>query len=353
MSGLRTATLGVALAVAALTAAVGARAQPPTPAPAAPANTLAVMARFALPGQAVEVAPGRHINLVCVGQGSPTVILTMGAGGWSINWVKVAPAVARTTRVCSWDRPGNGYSDASPHPLDIADNVTDLEAVLKGAGIDGPLVLVGASIGGLESLLFADRHRDRVAGMVLVDPSSPDRQYNSGRVAPKLTAWSRVGDRRVYAPFDACIAALKAGPKDPPPEACGSLRDGLPPGIQTALKPWTEDLAYWQTFRSELDQRARNFRLAVNPKRNYGDMPLVVLSAGQFTLPGAPAEVTAEIPALMAEKERKHRALAQLSSRGAYVSVPESGHVMMQDKPQAIVDAIGQVVDEVRKAAHP
>jgi pimeloyl-ACP methyl ester carboxylesterase len=336
-------------AIASLASA--ARAQPPASAPAAAADTLAVMARFALPGQAVEVAPGRHINLVCVGQGRPTVILTMGAGGWSINWVKVAPAIARTTRVCSWDRPGNGFSDASPHPLDIADNVTDLEATLKGAAIDGPLVLVGASVGGLESLLFADRHRDRVAGMVLVDPSSPDRHYGSGRVAPKLTAWSRVGDRRVYAPFDACIAALKAGPRDPPPQACATLRAGLPPGIQIALKPWTEDPTYWQTFRSELDQRARSFSQAVNPKRDYGDMPLVVLSAGQFTLPGAPAEVTAEIPALMADKERKHRALAHLSSRGVYAPVPDSGHVMMQDKPQAIIDAIGQVVDEARKAA--
>jgi hypothetical protein len=168
-------------------------------------------------------------------------------------------------------------------------------------------------------------------------------------VAPKLAAWSRIGERTVYAPYDSCIAALKTGPRDPPPQACAALRAGLPPGIQTALKPWTEDLAYWQTFRSELDQRARSFAQAVNPKRNYGDMPLVVLSAGQFVLPNAPAEVTAEIPALMAEKERKHRALAQLSSRGVYAPVPDSGHVMMQDKPQVIIDAVGQVVDEARK----
>jgi pimeloyl-ACP methyl ester carboxylesterase len=336
-------------AIASLASAAG--AQPPASAPAAATDALSVMARFALPGQAVEVAPGRHINLVCVGQGRPTVILTMGAGGWSLNWVKVAPALARTTRVCSWDRPGNGFSDASPHPLDIADNVADLEAALKGAGIDGPLVLVGASAGSLESLIFADRHRDRVAGMVLVDPSTPDLHYNSGRVAPELAAWSRVGERKVYAPYDACIAALKAGPRDPPPPACAALRAGLPPGIQAALKPWTEDPAYWRTFRSELDQRASNFRQAVNPRRNYGDMPLVVLSAGQFTLPGAPPEVTAEIPALMADKERKHRALAHLSSRGVYAPVPDSGHVMMQDKPQVIIDAIGQVVDEARKTA--
>jgi pimeloyl-ACP methyl ester carboxylesterase len=310
------------------------------------------MAQLAKPGQAVEVAPGRHINLVCAGQGSPTVILTTGAGGWSIGWLRVMPAVAQQTRVCSWDRPGNGFSDASAHPLDVLDDEADLEAALKGAGIDGPLVLVGHSVGGLESLVFADRHRDRVAGMVLVDPSTPDAHYNSGGVAPKLQAWSRAGDRRVYEPFDACIAALEAGPKDPPPPACASLRAGLPPGIQAALKPWTEDVAYWRTFRSELDQRPNSFRQAINPKRNYGDMPLIVLSAGKFALPGAPDEVTAEIPALMAEKARKHQALARLSSHGAYAPVPDSSHVMMQDKPQAVIDAVSQVVDDARKA-HP
>ena len=82
-------------------------------------------------------------------------------------------------------------------------------------------------------------------------------------------------------------------------------------------------------------------------------MPLVVLSAGQFTLPGAPAEVTAEIPALMADKARKHRALAQLSSRGVYAPIPDSGHMMMQDKPKAVIDAIGQVVDQARARPRP
>ncbi|THD58615.1 alpha/beta hydrolase [Phenylobacterium sp.] len=344
--------VGLCAALAALACAVAARAQPPTPAPAGAAGAIAVMTRFATKGEAVEVAPGRHINLVCAGQGAPTVILTTGAGGWSINWVKVAPALAQANRVCSWDRPGNGFSDASPHPLDVADDEADLDTVLKVAGIDGPLVLVGASIGGLESLLFADRHRDRVAGMVLVDPSSPGALDADRRVAPKLAAWSREGDRKVYIPYDACIAALEAGPKDPTPQACAALRAGLPPGIQAALKPWTEDPAYWRTFRSELDQRERNFRQAINPKRAYGDMPLVVLSAGRFALPGAPPEVAAEIPALMAQKVQAHRALARLSSRGAYVFVADSGHVMMQDKPQAIVDAIKQVVDEAKVAGN-
>jgi pimeloyl-ACP methyl ester carboxylesterase len=308
-----------------------------------------VFAPYAGPGQLVEVAPGRRINLVCSGDGSPTVILSIGGTGWSLQWFKVAPLIARITRVCSWDRPGNGYSDASPHPLDIEDNEADLERALNGAGVTGPLVLVGHSLGGLESLLFADRHPDRVVGMVLVDPSTPDQDKKLSEAAPKLMAWSRAGDRKAFEPVDRCIAALMDGPRDPAPEACIVLRDGLPASIAKALTPLTEDPAYWATFRTDLDQRARNAKQAINPKRSYGEMPLVVLGSGKLSVPGAPAEAVAEIPALQTEIKNEQQALARLSSRGAYLRVPNSGHAIMIDKPDAVTDAVAHVIEEVHQ----
>jgi pimeloyl-ACP methyl ester carboxylesterase len=349
MASLRSAWR-LALATALLCAAGGSRAQP---AAETPPGVPPMLASYAAPGRLVEVSPGRHINLVCAGQGSPTVILTMGGGGWSLQWFKVAPVVAQKTRVCSWDRPGNGFSDGSPRPLDIVDTEADLEATLDGAGVTGPLVLVGHSVGGLESLLFADRHRDRVAGLVLVDPSGPDQTELLRRAAPKLMAWSEAGDRKAFEPVDHCIAALKAGAHDPAPQACAALRGGLPAAISAALTPLTGSAAYWETYRSDLGQRTLSAKQAVNPKRTYGDMPLVVLGSGKLSVPGAPAEAAAEVPALLAEIEREHEALAHLSSRGAYVRIPDAGHMIMLEKPAAVTLAIGQVVDEARKAAHP
>jgi len=102
---------------------------------AAPAPTTEeAIAPYLTPQRAVPVEKGRTINLVCRGQGSPTVILSAGLGGWSFDWGLVQPALAKRTRVCAWDRAGYGFSSPSPEPQDILHTVSDLERALQGAG---------------------------------------------------------------------------------------------------------------------------------------------------------------------------------------------------------------------------
>ncbi|HEY2358395.1 MAG TPA: alpha/beta hydrolase [Phenylobacterium sp.] len=301
------------------------------------------------PQQLVAVGPGRSINLVCMGQGAPTVILSDGGASWSLQWFKVQPMVARKTRVCAWDRAGNGFSGASSEPQDVAHTEADLEAALKGAGVTGPLVLVGHSVGGFESLLFADRNRDRVAGMVLVDPSYPDQVVRLARAAPALMQYSNDADRKGLEHYRRCIDALKAGGRDPPPGECVSLRAGLPEPMRAAMLGLTTDPAYWQTFLSLFELKDRNARLAVNPRRDYSDMPLIVMGSGVVKLPGAPEAIVREIPALDAELQSGLEALAHLSSRGSYVRVPESGHAIQLQKPAAVIQAIETVVEQARR----
>src|SRR5687768_16555020 len=52
---------------------------------------------------------------MCMGEGCPTVLLDARAGGWSAKWEPVQPHLAHTTRVCSWDRAGSGWSDLGTH----------------------------------------------------------------------------------------------------------------------------------------------------------------------------------------------------------------------------------------------
>ena len=68
------------------------------------------------PQQLVEIAPGRRLNLYCTGSGSPTVVMDAGFGASAWLWVLVQPAVAGLTRVCSYDRAGEGWSDPGPLP---------------------------------------------------------------------------------------------------------------------------------------------------------------------------------------------------------------------------------------------
>ena len=124
------------------------------------------------PGEMVDVG-GYRLHIHCVGQGSPTVVLDAGSGEMSAQWVWVQQEVSGTTRVCAYDRAGMGWSEMGPEPRDAKQISSELHTLLTKAGIDGPYVLVGHSFGGLYIQTYAARYPDEVAGVALVESSSP------------------------------------------------------------------------------------------------------------------------------------------------------------------------------------
>lgn len=179
------------------------------------------------PGLLAKLANGDTIHIKCMGSGSPTVILTAGAGDWSATWRDVQPQIAKTTRVCAWDRPGFGFSSGSMQPQTVANTAADLEAALKVAHIEGPYIAVGHSLGGYESLLFKDRNMKDVVGMVLVDPSIPDQHRRLGKAAPEFVAFSDKSLVQNAGVFDRCLAGLNRARSSPAcrtPTAAGLTR---------------------------------------------------------------------------------------------------------------------------------
>ncbi len=129
------------------------------------------------PGEMVDVG-GYRLHINCVGQGSPTVVLDGGSGEMSAQWVRVQQEVSGTTRVCAYDRAGMGWSEMGPDPRDAKQITSELHTLLKGAGIKGPYVLVGHSLGGLSMQTYAHRYPDEVAGVALVDSSIDTYQFS-------------------------------------------------------------------------------------------------------------------------------------------------------------------------------
>lgn len=124
------------------------------------------------PGDLVDVGDHR-LFLSCRGSGEPTVILEPGLGESAAAWGLIAPVVAEHTRVCVYDRAGRGRSEPSPTP-EVSDQIaTDLHTLLDRAGITGPLVMTGHSVGGLYALDYTARYPEQVAGMVLLDATPP------------------------------------------------------------------------------------------------------------------------------------------------------------------------------------
>jgi pimeloyl-ACP methyl ester carboxylesterase len=131
-------------------------------------------ATYPAPGRIYQVN-GHRLHLDCRGQGGPTVVLANGLGEISASWARVAGPVAQTTRVCAYDRAGQGWSDDVPSPQDGITAADDLHALLDVAGESGPYVLVGHSIGGTYAMTYAARYPEQVAGLVLLDSSSPQQ----------------------------------------------------------------------------------------------------------------------------------------------------------------------------------
>jgi pimeloyl-ACP methyl ester carboxylesterase len=298
------------------------------------------------------VGEGRTINLICLGHGSPTIVLSAGLGSWAVVWRGVQPPLAQTTRVCSWDPAGFGFSSPSSEPQDAVHLTQDLEQTLKAAKIDGPYLVVGHSAGAFVSLRFADRHPKSVVGIVLLDPAISEQDAVMQRIAPKY-AQLLIGSRSEQAEsLRRCAAGLQSGglkPGTPEFEKCTVVY--MPPAfsaLAAALSRLNADPARKLTEASSMDNFLESQREVINPRRHYGDMPLIVLSAGRkFMPPDASAEVREQGELFYREGwERGHKAYAALSTRGEDQLVPDSGHNIPTEKPDAVLAAIKRVLAE-------
>ena len=125
------------------------------------------------PGRMVDVG-GHRLHINCVGTGSPTVVIDAGWGDWSATWSSwVQPGVATSTRVCTYDRAGYGYSEPGPLPRTAERVAQELHTLLQRADVPGPYVMVGHSLGGAHVRVFAHAYPDEVAGVVLIESMNP------------------------------------------------------------------------------------------------------------------------------------------------------------------------------------
>ena len=340
---LESANLILLAAVWSATAVAQAAASPQAPAEAGPYLTAQRL---------VRVGKGRTINLICLGHGSPTIVLTAGLGSWAVVWRSLQLPLARTTRVCAWDAAGFGFSSPSSEPQNAVHLTEDLEQTLREANVAGPYLMVGHSAGAFVTLRFADRHPKSVVGIVLVDPAILEQNAVMKRVAPKFALFVDGQGSAQVESLQRCAAGLQSGAlKRGTPEfdEC-TAAPRMPPAfsaLEGALSRLNADPARLLTEASQLDNFVASQREAVNPQRRYGDMPLIVLTAGRRELPPeAPAEAREQMPLFYQEATRAHQAYAALSTRGKDQLVPDSAHFIQVEKPEAVLAAINRVLAE-------
>jgi pimeloyl-ACP methyl ester carboxylesterase len=301
----------------------------------------------------VDIGAGRHMNIVCIGRGSPTIVFDYGMGEHILTWQKVQEPISAITRACFYDRAGYGFSDPSDRSM-TADNVTDdLHALLHAAGILGPLVLVGHSLGGLYATLYTDKFPSQVAGLVLIDPSFSGQDP---------AAWGVDERQRIKTEFErlltntkACADLARAGRlTQSDSHRCFQLPPGRTPAeiaylMQSFLKPSRYESAISEAENHSAIASETNEDSVEEEKaaRSFRDRPVIVLTGSAY--PPDPYETPAMEKAFYDNWRAGHDRLAARSTRGQSIVVPQAGHSIQLDQPQQVIDAIRTVVFEVRE----
>lgn len=280
----------------------------------------------------------RTLDLLCEGSGSLTIILESGTGDGMAVWRNVQPVLARSHRVCAYDRAGLGLSPPDLDHRDLNGIVSDLERLTARAHLRPPFLLVSHSFGGSIIRLYARRHPGNVAGMVLVDPPSERQIARIAKIVPdveRMTAQQIAQSR-------ACASA-KVLTGDCRPD----IPDDAPPAIAARLRSGAR--VHYLTEAAEMEGATHGPDDAEieSAGTDLGRVPLLVLTSEQFkSNDHMPPDARAASQNLWMTF---HNEIAAHSTSGSNRVVPGTGHYIQLERPDAVIEA----VEEVAAAAHP
>lgn len=268
------------------------------------------------------------------------MVLMAGGGAFAIDWALVQPTVARSTRVCSYDRAGLGWSDPGPADETVEQTVADLHTLLHAAREKGPYLLVGASIGGILIQAYQRAFPEEVAGLVFSNSSNRIGMSVKGKTG---LIWDLTEDEiRSAFPQPSTVKGPRPTREDEP-------FDRLPPALQS-VRLWL-DVRLWEEWNPEkagpestLSWRKEFLREfnATEPGKGppLGQLPVIVLSSGPTAT----------------ELQRQSRdggaaRLDFLSSNSLHVTAAGSGHEIHLYQPDLVVQTLLQAVAAIRNRA--
>ncbi|MEO7059528.1 MAG: alpha/beta hydrolase [Lapillicoccus sp.] len=286
-------------------------------------GTAADAVSVAMSGRLVDVG-GHRLHLICTGSGGPPVVVEAGGGELAANLGWITTAVAHHTTICVYDRAGRGWSQDADHPQDAVAIATDLHSLLHRAEVPGPYVITGHSFGGLYAQTFAARYPKEAAGMVLIDSTAP--HYDGSGVTPAPPAPGSYDVLRRVAALASSAGRVGVGrlfavlaPVDLPSRERDEVRVGTAtPG----------------TIGSTIEEylRANDSMQEAASLRDFGDKPLVVLTAGVGSA---------------ADWPQKQQRLAHLSTDSVHRVVAGASHEDLVGDPTYAATTSRSILDVV------
>jgi pimeloyl-ACP methyl ester carboxylesterase len=217
---------------------------------------------------------GRQMHIVCIGEGSPAVILQSGATAESLWWYQVQHQLAKHTRVCAYDRAGLGFSEAATGTRDGVTITSELHTLLEQAGVPGPYVMAGHSFGAVWTRVFAAQYPHEVDGIVMVDSTFVPGQRD-------VAGWKSFNDViqvPLWVMWHTGLGRLTGS---------GAFQQyGYPPDVAREIaalqsRNQTFDITYAETIHAMPALSADSAAA-----ENLGDVPMVVLWASESDTAG-------------------------------------------------------------------
>jgi pimeloyl-ACP methyl ester carboxylesterase len=302
--------------------------------------------QFPPSGRMVDIG-GYRLHMHVEGEGSPTVVFDTGAGGIGLTWGLVRPAIARVTRVVVYDRAGLGWSDPSPRPRKADVMAEELHTMLVNANIRGPYILAGHSLGGPVTRQFAVRYPNEVAGLVMVDSAHEQQiKYFPERLVKMVNSMKgMMGAMKLMSKLG--LFALKPG--------LIAIGDNGKLSGQLVAQMRAVMASSDSHFEAMFAESESVYAAATQPVKTLGDLPLTVISHGQLDANAVPPSLGSEV---RDEYERAWQELQMeittLSTRGRRVIAEESGHNIIFDQPEIVIEAILEMIASMNHpAAYP
>jgi pimeloyl-ACP methyl ester carboxylesterase len=295
-----------------------------------------------VPGTVFSVG-GYRMHIHCTGSGLPTVVMESAASASWLAWRNVQPELSQRTRVCSYDRAGHGWSAPRPGSRDADHIVGELHDLLNQAGVERPLVLVGHSAGGLYVREYARRFPAEVAGVALVDASSPQQldalpgwraiYEQNQRDYPARLRWEKL---RVWSGWERLMGRCSVDDSGEAPEVVGQYASMM---CRPTFAGGEEgEYAY---FEETSRQAAR--------LESLGSLPLLIISRDPAVEKDSSSETIAQERAWDREQER----MKTLSPRSWRVIARGSGHAVHHARLELVVRELRLLIEHLAGGPAP
>lgn len=284
------------------------------------------------PGELID-AGGYNLHVVKKGSGTPTIVFEAGSGETSLSWRGIPDALSEDATVVVYDRAGYAWSEQAPSARSGENIVQELHEALQNAELPGPYIMVGHSLGGMYVRLFAQTYPDQVTGLVLVDarPENDERESK-----PILEKENFSGNPSVFT-----MKLLKSS------GVMRIFKDWLLEGlIPKEDRDMFVNVIAKSTFFEAKDEEGRLAYITEDSIRGryLGNLPVRIITRGI-----APDYVSAGISEEAGRKleeiwQTGQRQLLDISSDSEQVIAEASGHMIIHDQPELVVDKIRELL---------